>query len=309
MALKLASMRNRSPCQNPEKDAENAQEEQSKEGRELHPYRRFTEKCRYKPYLPSLIMASARLVVIWVLQTPLKQGWRPWWCQPPGMWSASPSTWHRERTWRDLSWSVNPLQFSYQTWELKPCLHPPAFFSDDSAIIGYISKAEEAMTGSFIIWRKHKHLQLIVTKTKELCPSRGVIVDIVEDYTWECTLTIICDLRTRSSFPLISNRNWSHSTAITCLTLAHLNSLPSYSTVHSCVQHTTTTPMMRWWSTSTFNARHIPWDAPETTTGCPSNCSTLLSVCQVVWVIRLVLPCTFITVSSYNLINGVMLWH
>lgn len=236
MALKLASMRNRSPCQNPEKDAENAQEEQSKKGRELHPYRRFTEKCRYKPYLPSLIMASARLVVIWVLQTPLKQGWRPWWCQPPGMWSASPSTWHRERTWRDLSWSVNPLQFSYQTWELKPCLHPPAIFSDDSAIIRYISKAEEAMTGSFIIWRKHKHLQLIVTKTKELCPSRGVIVDIVEDYTWECTLTIICDLRTRSSFPLISNRNWSHSTAITCLPLAHLNSLPSYSTVHSCVQ-------------------------------------------------------------------------
>ena len=86
--------------------------------------------------------------------------------------------------------------FSYQT---ESC-HLQKF-SDDSAIVGYIRKDEEAeyrdVVENFVTWCELNHLQLNVAKTKELVVDmrrtkapvtpvsiQGVNVDIVEDYKY-----------------------------------------------------------------------------------------------------------------------------
>ena len=74
-------------------------------------------------------------------------------------------------------------------------------FSDDSAVVGCISKGDEeeyrAVVGDFVTWCEQNHLQLNVTKTKELVVDlrrakapvapvsiHGVQVDIVEEYKY-----------------------------------------------------------------------------------------------------------------------------
>lgn len=74
-------------------------------------------------------------------------------------------------------------------------------FSDDSAIVGFISVGEEMdyqnMVDSFVMWCEQNYLKLNVTKTKELIVEfrrsrtpvtpvsiQGVDVDIVEDYLY-----------------------------------------------------------------------------------------------------------------------------
>ncbi len=77
--------------------------------------------------------------------------------------------------------------------------HPQ--FSDDSAVVGCISKGEEteyrAVVDNLITWCEQNHLQLNVAKTKELMVDMkrnrapvssvsigGVSVDIVEEYKY-----------------------------------------------------------------------------------------------------------------------------
>lgn len=67
-----------------------------------------------------------------------------------------------------LSFSIDPLHHRHQSLNGPSC-HVYKF-SDDSALVGFISGGNEypAVVDSFVTWCEQNHLQLHVTETKEL---------------------------------------------------------------------------------------------------------------------------------------------
>ncbi len=98
---------------------------------------------------------------------------------------------------------LSPFLFTLYTTDFNYCTETCHLqkFSDDSAVVGCISKGDEveyrAVVDNFVTWCEQNHLQLNVRKTKELVVDlsrtkapvtpvfiQGVSVDIVEDYKY-----------------------------------------------------------------------------------------------------------------------------
>ncbi|KAL7869777.1 hypothetical protein AOLI_G00137650 [Acnodon oligacanthus] len=98
---------------------------------------------------------------------------------------------------------LSPFLFTLYTMDFSYCTETCHLqkFSDDSAIVGCINKSDEreyrATVKDFVAWCERNHLQLNVTKTKELVVDmrrdkapvtpltiRGVSVDTVDDYKY-----------------------------------------------------------------------------------------------------------------------------
>ncbi|KAI4894740.1 hypothetical protein NFI96_006104 [Prochilodus magdalenae] len=98
---------------------------------------------------------------------------------------------------------LSPFLFTLYTTDFNYCTETCHLqkFSDDSAVVGCISRGDEdeyrATVNDFVAWCKLNHLQLNVTKTKELVVDlrrdkaqvtpisiKGVSVDTVEDYKY-----------------------------------------------------------------------------------------------------------------------------
>uniref|UniRef100_A0AAX7SJH0 Reverse transcriptase domain-containing protein n=1 Tax=Astatotilapia calliptera TaxID=8154 RepID=A0AAX7SJH0_ASTCA len=98
---------------------------------------------------------------------------------------------------------LSPFLFTLYTTDFSHCTETCHLqkFSDDSAVVGCISRDDEteyrAVVDSFVTWCEQNHLQLNVAKTKELIVDfrktrkhltpvsiQGVSVDIVEDYKY-----------------------------------------------------------------------------------------------------------------------------
>ncbi|KAI4887110.1 hypothetical protein NFI96_003146 [Prochilodus magdalenae] len=98
---------------------------------------------------------------------------------------------------------LSPFLFTLYTTDFNYCTETCHLqkFSDDSAVVGCISRGDEdeyrATVNDFVAWCELSHLQLNVTKTKELVVDlrrdkaqvtpisiKGVSVDTVEDYKY-----------------------------------------------------------------------------------------------------------------------------
>ncbi|KAI4889354.1 hypothetical protein NFI96_010285 [Prochilodus magdalenae] len=98
---------------------------------------------------------------------------------------------------------LSPFLFTLYTTDFSYCTETCHLqkFSDDSAVVGCISRGDEdeyrATVNDFVAWCELNHLQLNVTKTKELVVDlrrdkaqvthisiKGVGVDTVEDYKY-----------------------------------------------------------------------------------------------------------------------------